>query len=204
MATSVFGLANSREQATSIISALKGAGFADNDISVLMSDKRSTQDLATEQHTKAPEGATTGAVTGGVVGGTLGLLAGIGALAIPGLGPFIAAGPIMAALSGGAVGAAVGGLTGALIGMGIPEYEAKRYEGRVVKGSALIAVRALSSERERDARRILEEGGAEDISSATEKSVPGRDAATGTDRTFVNPPRTANTDVNRTTGGTNW
>src|SRR5262249_16905089 len=143
MATSVFCIARSREQAATIISRLKAAGFPDNDISVLLPDKEGTRDFAHEQHTKAPEGAATGAAGGGTVGGVVGLLAGIGALAIPGLGPFIAAGPIMAALSGAAVGAAVGGLTGALIGMGIPEYEAKRYEGKIVGGNALVAVHVM-------------------------------------------------------------
>src|SRR5262245_23113985 len=142
MSKSVFGLIDNESQAESIVSELKSAGFSDNDISVLFPDKTGTRDFAHEQHTKAPEGAATGGIAGGALGGTVGLLAGIGALAIPGLGPFIAAGPIMAALSGAAVGAAVGGLTGALIGMGIPENEAKLYEGKVMSGNILISAHA--------------------------------------------------------------
>src|SRR3954463_6718498 len=131
---SVFCLARDLDQASRIVEDLKMAGFSNNDISVLLPDKAGTRDFAHEKGTKAPEGAVTGAGTGGVLGGALGWLAGGGALAIPGLGPFIAAGPIMAALSGAAVGAATGGLIGALVGMGIPEYEAKRYEGRLREG----------------------------------------------------------------------
>ncbi len=171
MATSVFAITQTSEQAAQIVDRLKGAGFSDNDISVLLSDKSGTRDFAHEKGTKAPEGAAAGATTGGVLGGTLGLLAGIGALAIPGLGPFIAAGPIMAALSGIAVGAAVGGLTGALIGLGIPEYEAKRYEGKINAGNVLIAVHAENSDQEKVARGIFTDGGAEDISSASEVKV---------------------------------
>lgn len=182
MATSVFGITKSADQAGTIVGRLKSSGFSDNDISVLMPDKSGTRDFAHEQHTKAPEGATTGAGAGGVIGGTLGLLAGIGALAIPGVGPFIAAGPIMAALSGAAVGAAVGGLTGALVGMGIPEYEAKRYEGKVKAGNVLISVHVENSEQTALARQILEEGGAEDISSSSE-AMPDI-------TTTVNKPRT--------------
>jgi hypothetical protein len=132
--TAVFGILKSRVQAEGCVDALMAAGFRSDDISVLAPDVDTTKELSTEKNTKAPEGATTGATAGGAVGGTLGLLAGIGALAIPGLGPFIAAGPIMGALAGLGVGAAAGGLIGALVGMGIPEYEAKRYEGRVKDG----------------------------------------------------------------------
>src|SRR5665213_1673768 len=139
MSTSVFCTATV-SQAETIIGNLRTAGFSGNDISVLMADKGGTKDFAVEHNTKAPEGAAAGAGTGLVVGGALGWLAGIGALAIPGLGPFIAAGPIMAALSGAAVGGTVGGLTGALIGMGMPEFEATRFEGRVKTGSCLISV----------------------------------------------------------------
>src|SRR5881396_980150 len=134
----VFCLARDQEHASRIVEDLKTAGFASDDISVLMPDKRSSRDFAHEKHTKAPEGATTGAITGGALGGVLGWLTGIGALAIPGLGPFIAAGPIMAALSGAAVGATAGGVIGGLIGMGIPEIEAKRYEGKLKSGNYLI------------------------------------------------------------------
>jgi hypothetical protein len=152
------------------------AGFSNNDISVLFPDKHGTKDFAHEQHTKAPEGAATGAGTGGLVGGALGWLAGIGTLAIPGAGPFIAAGPIMAALSGAAIGAAVGGITGTLIGMGIPEYEAKRYEGKIRAGNILISVHTDDGEQVRTAKEIFEEVGAEDISSTSEASVKGSKA----------------------------
>src|SRR6476620_10607602 len=139
MAKAVFGIAKSESQAIAIADQLRAAGFSENDISVLFPDKKGTKDFAHEQHTKAPEGAATGAGTGGLLGGALGWLAGIGALAIPGVGPFIAAGPIVAALAGAGVGAAVGGLTGALIGLGIPEYEAKQYEGKIKQGNILIS-----------------------------------------------------------------
>ena len=133
MAKSVFAIVDSRAQAAAIVEDLRAAGFASNDISALFPDKDTSRDFAHEQNTKAPEGAAVGAGTGGLLGGGLGWLAGIGALAIPGLGPFIAAGPIMAALGGAAIGATAGGLTGALVGFGIPEYEAKRYEGKVAR-----------------------------------------------------------------------
>src|SRR6185369_18086178 len=145
MEKAVFGIAKTESQAANIVDQLKAAGFSNNDISVLFPDKRGTKDFAHEQNTKAPEGAATGAGTGGVVGGVFGWLVGIGALAIPGLGPFIAAGPIMAALSGAAAGAAIGGIAGALIGMGIPEIEAKQYEGKVKEGNLLISVHAEDS-----------------------------------------------------------
>ena len=151
---------------------LRDAGFSGNDISVLLPDKSGTRDFAHEQHTKAPEGAATGGVTGGVVGGALGWLAGIGALAIPGVGPFIAAGPIMAALGGAAVGGAVGGITGALIGLGIPEYEAKRYEGKVKNGNVLISVHTEDRDEISRAKEIFKNAGAEDISSTGESSAP--------------------------------
>lgn len=180
MTTSVFGLASSRQQAVDIVSRLKAARFPDNDISVLLPDKEGTRQLAMDNNTKAPEGAATGATAGGVLGGTVGLLAGIGALAIPGLGPFIAAGPILAALSGAAVGAAVGGLTGALIGMGIPEYEAKHYETRLKAGHALIAVHVPDNDREKEAKRILQEGGAEDVKSSSDAKGDKDDTRTPT------------------------
>jgi hypothetical protein len=171
MAKAVFCIAKSEAQAANIVDRLKAAGFSNNDISVLLPDKSGTRDFAHEQHTKAPEGAATGAGTGGLLGGALGWLAGIGALAIPGLGPFIAAGPIMAALSGAAAGAALGGITGALIGMGIPEYVAKRYEGRVKEGGILVSVHTEDrAERER-AKGIFEAAGAEDISYTEEARV---------------------------------
>jgi hypothetical protein len=171
MAKAVFCLAQTEAQATTIVEQLKEANFSTNDISVLLPDKAGTRDFAHEQHTKAPEGAATGAGTGGVVGGALGWLVGIGALAIPGLGPFIAAGPILAALSGAAAGAALGGLTGALIGLGIPEYEAKRYEGKIKEGNILISVHAEDSTRRDRAKAIFERAGAEDISYTEEKGV---------------------------------
>src|SRR6058998_4442545 len=140
MSKSVFGIATTQGQAERIVQQLQSQGFGTSEISVLMPDTGGTRDVGHIKATKAPEGATTGAATGGATGGVLGLLAGIGALAIPGVGPFIAAGPIMAALSGAAVGAATGGVVGALVGMGIPEYEAKRYEGRVKEGGILLSV----------------------------------------------------------------
>jgi hypothetical protein len=169
--TAAFGIFTSRIAAEKCIDMLLAAGFRNDDVSVLAPDLDATRELATEKNTKAPEGATTGAATGGVVGGTLGLLAGIGALAIPGVGPFIAAGPIMGALAGLGVGAAAGGLIGALVGMGIPEYEAKRYEGRVKDGGILVSVHCDSSEWTGRAKDILKSAGAEDISSAGEKSA---------------------------------
>jgi hypothetical protein len=171
MAKAVFCIANSEAQAASIVDQLKAAGFSNNDISVLFPDKSGTKDFAHEQHTKAPEGAATGAGTGGVLGGALGWLVGIGALAIPGLGPFVAAGPIMAALSGAAAGAALGGLSGALIGMGIPEYEAKRYEGKVKEGNILISVHTDDSTERARAKDIFTRAGAEDISYTGESRV---------------------------------
>jgi hypothetical protein len=167
----VFCIAGSEEQAVQIVEEARDLGFSPDDISVLLPDKGSTREFAHEKGTKAPEGATTGAVTGGVLGGVAGWLVGIGALAIPGLGPFIAAGPIMAAMSGAAVGAAAGGLTGALVGMGIPEYEAKRYEGRVRDGNILISVHADDRDRVARAKEIMQRAGAEDISTSGESAA---------------------------------
>ncbi len=171
MKKAVYGIVSTLAQADTAVSRLKEANFSNNDISVLMPDKEGTKDFAHEKHTKAPEGAATGAGTGGVIGGALGWLIGIGSLAIPGVGPFIAAGPIMAALSGAAVGAAVGGLTGTLIGLGIPEYEAKRYEGKVTKGGILISIHTEDADQRKKAKEVLESAGAEDISSTGEASV---------------------------------
>ena len=168
---SVFCLTHDEGRACTIVDNLKAAGFSNNDISVLLPDKAGTRDFAHEKGTKAPEGAITGAGTGGVLGGALGWLAGAGALAIPGLGPFIAAGPIMAALSGAAIGATTGGVIGALVGMGIPEYEAKRYEGKIREGKILISVHSEDSEQTKRAKEIFERAGAEDIATAGEKSV---------------------------------
>jgi hypothetical protein len=170
----VVGLVTSPAQAENIITGLENAGFSTDDVSVLFPDQQGTRDFAHEKNTKAPEGAVTGVGAGGAIGGTLGLLAGIGALAIPGLGPFIAAGPIMAALSGAAAGAAIGGVAGALVGLGIPELEAKQYESKIKGGNILVSVHIEDgSERDR-AKKILEKGGATDVSVAGEKSVPSK------------------------------
>ena len=172
MAKAVICIAKSEEQATRIVDDLKAAGFSNNDVSVLLPDRAGSRDFAHEHHTKAPEGAATGGASGAVLGGALGWMVGIGALAIPGLGVFIAAGPIMAALAGAAGGAAAGGLTGALIGMGIPEYEAKRYEGKVKDGNILLSIHTEDSKQRDRAKKILENGGAVDISYTGEASVP--------------------------------
>src|ERR1700682_3942942 len=167
--TAAFGLYSNRVQVEQGIDSLLAARFRNEDISVLFPDNEGTKDFAHQKNTKAPEGVTAGVGAGGAIGGTLGLLVGIGALAIPGLGPFIAAGPIMATLAGMGVGGAAGGLIGALVGMGIPEYEAKRYEGRVKDGGVLISVHCDTSEEISRAKDLLKETGAEDISSAGEK-----------------------------------
>ena len=167
--TAVFGIFKNAAQAESAVDYIVAAGFSHNDISVLLPDMENTKEFAHEKNTKAPEGTAAGVTTGGVIGGTLGLLAGIGALSIPGLGPFIAAGPIMASLAGLGVGGAVGGLIGALVGMGIPEYEAKRYEGRVKNGGVLLSIHCETPQevaRAKDALKLL---GSEDISAAHEK-----------------------------------
>jgi len=169
--TAVFGIYPAYASVEYGVDALRTAGFRNSDISVLFPENTGTKDFAHEKGTKAPEGATMGAGTGVVVGGALGWLAGIGSLAIPGLGPFIAAGPIMAALAGAGVGGVVGGLTGALVGIGIPEYEAKRYEGRVKEGGILLSVHSDSSDWTKRAKQILEETGAQDISSTSEASA---------------------------------
>jgi hypothetical protein len=169
--TAVFGIYRDQLGVERAVDALKSEGFRNTDISALFPENQGTKDFAHEKNTKAPEGATTGAGTGALLGGGLGWLAGIGALAIPGVGPLIAAGPIVAALAGAGVGGAVGGLTGALIGMGIPEYEAKRYEGRVKEGGILLSVHSDNSEWTGRAKKILEATGAEDIASAGETSA---------------------------------
>ena len=175
---SVFCIAPSRGQADQIVDQLKAASFSNNDISVLFPDKGTTRDFAHEKNTKAPEGAVAGAGTGGVVGGALGWIAGIGALAIPGVGPFIAAGPIIAALSGAAVGAAVGGIAGGVIGLGIPEIEAKRYEGKVKAGNLLISVHTEDSKEIARAKDIFTKSGAQDICTTGEASTPKDSKAT--------------------------
>src|SRR6266446_450615 len=166
--TAVYGIYRNVSQVEGAVDTLREQGFRNTDISVLLPENAGTKDFAHKKNTKAPEGATTGAGTGALVGGTLGWLAGIGALAIPGIGPFIAAGPIVAALAGAGVGGTVGGLTGALVGMGIPEYEAKRYEGRVKNGGILLSVHSDNSEWTSRAKKILESTGAQDVSSTGE------------------------------------
>ena len=202
--TAVFGIYSTRDGVERATDALLQSGFTANDISVLLPESlgnpslagstaattvsgvRDTgtvvhdtgvKDMGTVKNTKAPEGATTGAGTGAVIGGTLGLLAGIGALAIPGVGPLIAAGPIMAALAGIGVGGAVGGFTGALIGMGIPEFEAKKYEGRLKKGGILFSVHCDTSDQIKRAKEIMQRTGGEDVSSTGESSVKNETTA---------------------------
>ena len=164
----VFGIFDTKQSVEVAVQILKNRGFNSEDISVLMPSQEGTQNFAHEKSTKAPEGATAGDTTGAILGGGLGWLVGIGSLAIPGVGPFIAAGPIMAALAGAGVGGAVGGITGALVGMGIPEYEAKRYEGYVKKGGILLSVHVDDSEYRRRAEEILKTSGARDISTTGE------------------------------------
>jgi hypothetical protein len=172
---SVFGIVGSRPQAESLVTALQGAGFTSNDISVLFPDKGATRDFAHKEGTKAPEGAVVGGGVGGVAGGVLGLLAGIGTIALPGLGMLIAAGPVMATLGGAAVGAAAGGLVGALVGMGIPEVQAKIYEGKLRDGNILVSVHTDDAKRVDAAKRIFESQGAKDVHATTEASVPKSD-----------------------------
>src|SRR5262245_42194671 len=185
--TAAFGIYPDRTSVEMAVDRLRTAGYRNTDISVLFPQNEGTKDFAHEKNTKAPEGATTGAGAGAIAGGTLGWLAGIGALAIPGIGPLVAAGPIVAALAGAGAGGAVGGIVGALVGMGIPEYEAKRYEGRVKKGGILLSVHCDNSEWTGRAKRILEQTGAEDVSSTGEatadfsksdKPMPRADAPT--------------------------
>ena len=168
--TAVFGIYKSGESAERAVDSIIAAGFPSSDISVLLPDTRSTKAFAHEKDTKAPEGTTAGVTAGGAIGGTLGVLAGIGALAIPGVGPLIAAGPIMAGLAGLGIGGAVGGIVGALVGMGIPEYEAKRYEGQVKGGGTLLSVHCDTSEEISRAKDLLKSTGATDIASSGESS----------------------------------
>lgn len=173
MKKAVIGIVETRAQAEAVVETLRRSEHIGvNDISVLLPDLQGSKDFAHEHHTKAPEGAAAGAGAGGVLGGTLGLLAGIGALAIPGLGPLIAAGPVLAALSGVAAGAAVGGLTGALVGLGIPEIEAKAYEGKIRGGNILIAVHTESKEAQNAAEDVLKRAGASHVDATSEASVP--------------------------------
>ncbi len=169
--TAAFGIYRNLNELERGVDELRTAHFRNEDISVLFPDNKGSKDFAHEKHTKAPEGATAGATTGAVLGGALGWLVGIGALAIPGVGPFIAAGPIVAALAGVGAGGAVGGLTGALIGAGIPEYEAKRYEGRIKAGGILLSVHCDNSEWTKRAKEILERTGADDVASTGEAAA---------------------------------
>jgi hypothetical protein len=169
--TAVFGIFQTRAQAEECVDTLVQNGFRVEDISVLMADNAGTKDFAHEKNTKAPEGTTTGAVAGGIAGGTVGLLAGLGALAIPGLGPLLAAGPIVAALAGVGAGGTVGGLIGALVGLGIPEFEAKRYEGMIKEGRILLSVHCDSSDWVDRAKLLLERIGAQHVSSKSEASA---------------------------------
>jgi hypothetical protein len=185
--TAVFGIYATPATAESAVEHLLTRGFTNSAISVLLPDDESTRAFAHEKHTKAPEGTATGVTAGGIIGGSLGLLAGIGALAIPGVGPLIAAGPIMASLAGLGIGGAVGGLVGALVGMGIPEYEAKRYEGAVKNGGTLLSVHCDSSEKIAIAKKALKETGATDISSTGEAASknPASGEAASRDRDVV-------------------
>jgi hypothetical protein len=166
--TAVFGIYRTTDAAERAVDVLISAGFASQNISVLLPDNRSTREFAHEKATKAPEGTATGVTAGGVIGGTIGVLAGVGALAIPGIGPFIAAGPIMAGLAGLGVGGAVGGIVGALVGMGIPEYEAKRYEGEVKGGGSLLSVHCDTSDQVKRAKDLLKGSGARDMAATGE------------------------------------
>jgi hypothetical protein len=168
---SVYGLFDNRAHLEDGLTRIRGNGFRAEDISVLLPENISNKDLGIEKATKAPEGATTGGATGAVAGGVLGWLVGIGALAIPGVGPFIAAGPLMAALAGMGAGAALGGISGGLIGMGMPEYEAQRYEGRVKQGGILVSIHCDNSEWAGRAKKVLEAAGAQDVSSSGEASA---------------------------------
>ena len=169
--TAAFGIYAGREMAENAVDRMLAAGFRNEDISVLLQDNVGTKDFTHEKHTKAPEGTATGVVAGGIIGGTIGLLAHIGVLAIPGLGPLIAAGPIIAALSGIGSGGVLGGVIGALVGLGIPEYEAKRYEGRIKEGGILLSVHCDNAEWVGKAKQLLRDTGADDIGSAGEQPV---------------------------------
>ena len=170
--STVLGIVPNRAVAERVIADLVRAGFPASDVSVLLANDDSTRDIALEHGTKAPVGAVAGGTTGGAVGGTLGVLAGMGLLAIPGVGPFVAAGPIMAALSGAALGAAVGSLTGALVGLGVPEVRAKTYEGKLRTGGALVSVHAEDKVRVEAAQKIFALHRAEDVSTTSESSLP--------------------------------
>ncbi len=173
MAYSVYCIANSDTQAVRIANRLRKSGFSASDISVLAPDRSGTRDFGHLNTTKSPEGAVAGAGTGALLGGALGWLAGIGALAVPGVGPLIAGGPILAMLSGAALGGAMGGLAGALMGAGIPEFEAQQFEGRLREGNILISVHAEDSDEAARIRQIYSEERAENIATGSEASVPG-------------------------------
>jgi hypothetical protein len=174
---SVFGIYLTRSEVESAVSALRDAGFSSSDISVLLPENLGSKELVTDKGTKAPEGAAVGVGSGAAVGGALGWLVGVGALAIPGIGPVIAAGPIVATLAGIGVGSALGGFAGVLIGVGIPEYEAKRYEGRILKGGILLAVHCETPEQIKRAKGIMEITGAEDVASSAGASADKTTAA---------------------------
>jgi hypothetical protein len=171
MKQSVMCIVDRESKAAAIVDELKVAGFCNSDISLLMPDNTGIRDMGHEKHSKAPEGTATGAGAGAVVGGALGWLAGIGALAIPGAGAFVVAGPIMAALTGVGVGAAAGGVTGGLIGLGIPEYEAKQYEAKLKEGNVLLSVHTENQEELKTAERLFKEAGAKDVKSTAETPV---------------------------------
>jgi len=183
----VFGMYPNPADAMEAVETLKTAGFRNTDISLLLPDNPRTKDFGLEKETKAPEGATTGGLTGGIIGGALGWLACIGALSIPGFGPFIAAGPIMSVLGGIGVGGAIGGLTGAFLGLGIPEYEAKRYAGRIRKGGILLSVHCENSDWTKRAKSILDQTGGEDISSAAEANFDIRTIQDAKRRRVLSP-----------------
>ena len=166
--TAVFGIYPTQVSADAAVDTLREKGFRPTDISILFPENSGSKEFGHEKGTKSAEGAVAGGSSGAVIGGALGWLAGIGALAIPGVGPFIAAGPIVAALAGMGAGGALGGTTGALIGLGMPEYQAKRYEGRMRNGGILLSVHADDHEWANKGRQILEQTGAEDIASTTE------------------------------------
>jgi hypothetical protein len=175
---SVFGIYLTRTNVESAVDAMRSAGFANSDVSVLLPESLKTGELSTEQSTKLPEGAAFGTGSGAAVGGALGWLIGIGSLAIPGIGPVIAAGPLVAALAGIGIGGALGGFSGALVGMGIPEYEAKKYEGRILKGGILVAVHCETNNEVDHARQVFLDSGAQDVAVASEvAAVETKDAA---------------------------
>jgi hypothetical protein len=188
----VFGIYTSAAQTERAVNLLIEAGFASQDVSVLMPDQEGTRDFALRKETKAPEGATTGATTGGVIGGALGVLAGLGALTIPGIGPLLAAGPIVAGLAGVGAGGAVGGLIGALVGMGIPEYEARRYEGRVKDGGVLLSVHCETPGEIMRAKEVLRDTGAVDIATSGESAgvtdEPAHEHVDPVEVEALNPP----------------